>query len=157
MLDSDLAAVYGVETRSLVQAVKRNNKRFPADFVFQLTPQEWDSLRSQFVISKGRGGRRYPPYAFTEHGAVMTANLLNSTEAVAMSVYVVRAFIKLREALAGSKELAKKLADLERKLTARLDVHEKAILRLFSEIRELLNPLPPSEERPKRRIGFHAD
>ena len=156
-MDSDLAAVYGVETRSLVQAVKRNNKRFPADFVFQLTPQEWESLRSQFVISKGRGGRRYPPYAFTEHGAVMAANLLNSTEAVAMSVYVVRAFIKLREALAGSKELAKKLADLERKLTARLDVHEKAILRLFSEIRELLNPLPPSEERPKRRIGFHAD
>ena len=157
MFDSDLAQIYGVETRSLVQAVKRNVHRFPADFMFQLTWQEWRALRSQFVISKGKGGRRYLPYVFTEHGAVMAANLLNSAPAVAMSVYVVRAFIKLREVLSSNKELAKKLADLERKLAVRFDLHEEAIVRLFTEIRGLLNPPPSQSGSPKRRIGFHED
>lgn len=158
MLDSDLAEVYEVETRTLVQAVMRNEQRFPQDFMFRLTPKEWSSLRSQFVISKGRGGRRYLPYAFTEHGAIMAATILNSERAVAMSVYVVRAFVKFRKLLAGDKDLAGKLATLERKLTERLDVHEEAILRLFAEIREILNPpLPPEPEKPRRRIGFHGD
>jgi hypothetical protein len=101
MLDSDLAALYDVETRTLVQALKRNRDRFPADFVFQLTRVEYSLLRSQIVISKrGRGGRRYPPYAFTEHGAVMLASVLNSPQAIETSVFVVRAFVRLRETLA---------------------------------------------------------
>jgi hypothetical protein len=120
--------------------------------MFQLSRNEYASLRSQFVISKGRGGRRYLPYAFTEHGAVMAANVLNSERAVAMSVYVVRAFVKLREAWAENKELAKKLEELERQLTGRLDLHEKAILKLFAQIKDLLNPPPPQPK--KRRIGF---
>lgn len=94
------------------------------------------------------------PYAFTEHGAVMAANVLNSKRAVAMSVYVVRAFVKLREVLAGSSELAKKQDDLERKLTGRLDTHEKAIIELFAQIRRLLKPPPPQPEKTRRRIGF---
>src|SRR5262245_1488338 len=105
ILDVDLARIYGVETRSLVQAIKRNIERFPDDFMVQLSRMEYAALRSQFVISKKRGGRRYLPYALTEHGAVMAANVLNSERAVAMSVYVVRAFVKLREVLAESKKL----------------------------------------------------
>ena len=114
ILDSDLARIYGVDTKSLVQAVKRNSDRFPIDFAFRLSQSEYDSLRSQFVISKGRGGRRYLPYAFTEHGAIMAANVLNSKQAVQMSVLVVRAFVKLRETLATHKELVDKLSELER-------------------------------------------
>ena len=110
---------------------------------------------SQIAISKkGRGGRRKLPYAFTEHGAVMAANVLNSERAVAMSVYVVRAFVKLREVLASTDELAKKLDNLERKLTGRLDTHEKAIIELFAQIRRLLKPPPPQAEPKRRRIGF---
>ena len=116
ILDSDLSAIYGVDTRSLVQAVKRNLERFPSDFAFQLSADEYDSLRSQIVISKGRGGRRYLPYAFTEHGAIMAANMLHSKEAVRMSVFVVRAFVKLRAVLATHKELADKLSELELKV-----------------------------------------
>ena len=154
ILDVDLAAIYGTDTRSLVQAVKRNLQRFPDDFVFQLTAAEDAILRSQIVISKGRGGRRYAPYAFTEHGAVMAANVLNSERAVAMSVYVVRAFVKLREVLASTSELAEKLDALERKLAGRLDVHEKAIIELFAQIRKLLKPPPPQPQPKRRRIGF---
>ena len=127
ILDSDLAKIYGTSTTRLNEQVKRNKNRFPSDFRFELTEPEWKSLISQIAISKkGRGGRRKLPYAFTEHGAVMAANVLNSERAVAMSVYVVRAFVKLREVLASTAELAKKLDTLERKLTGRLDVHEKA-------------------------------
>jgi len=99
ILDADLARVYGVPTRQLNQAIKRNSDRFPDDFAFQLEPQEIAALRSQFVISKGRGGRRYVPIAFTEHGAIMAANVLNSPRAVQMGVFVVRAFVKMREAI----------------------------------------------------------
>lgn len=113
MIDADLARIYGVSTKVFNQAVRRNKHRFPDDFVFQLTQQEASSLRSQSVTSKGRGGRRYFPYAFTEHGAIMAANILNSEEAVAMSVFVVRAFIKMREVMVGNKKLATKLAELE--------------------------------------------
>ncbi|MBI4606290.1 MAG: ORF6N domain-containing protein, partial [Planctomycetes bacterium] len=109
MLDSDLADLYGVETRVLVQGVKRNIARFPKDFLFQLTRPEFHRLRSQFVISNGRGGLRRPPYAFTEHGAVMLASVLNSPVAVATSVHVVRAFLRLRQIAVKYKELARKV------------------------------------------------
>src|ERR1041384_8269257 len=158
IVDSDLAKIYEVTTKALNQAIKRNRERFPEDFVFQLNLKETRDvmrLRSQIVTSKkGQGGLRYLPYAFTEHGAVMAANVLNSERAVAMSVYVVRAFVKLREVLAGTEELAKKLDDLERKLTGRLDTHEKAIIDLFARIRKLLQPPPPKTEPKRRRIGF---
>ena len=124
ILDSDLATIYGVTTKAFNQAVKRNSERFPADFMFRLTADELASLTLQLATQKHRDPR-FLPYAFTEHGAVMAANILNSERAVAMSVYVVRAFVKLREVLASTAELAQKLDILERKLTSRLDVHER--------------------------------
>jgi len=155
ILDSDLAKIYGTSTTRLNEQVKRNKNRFPSDFLFELTEHEWKSLMSQIAISKkGRGGRRKLPYVFTEHGAVMAANVLNSERAVAMSVYVVRAFVKLREVLASTSELAEKLDALERKLAGRLNVHEKAIIELFAQIRKLLKPPPPQPQPKRRRIGF---
>jgi ORF6N domain len=154
ILDSDLAALYLVPTKRLNEQYRRNRKRFPEDFAFQLTAEEANSLRSQIATSSSHGGRRYRPYAFTEYGALMAANILNSPRAVQMSIFVVRAFAKMREALRGTPELAKKLAALEKKLTARLDVHEAAIVQVLQEIMQILNPpLPP--ESPRRRIGFH--
>ena len=155
MLDSDLAEVYGVETRVLVQAVQRNAGRFPADFVFQISEPEWDSLRSQIVISKGRGGRRYRPYVFTEHGAVMAANVLNSKRAAQMSVFVVRAFIQMRAVLSDNRELARKLAALEKELKERLDVHEAAIVAILQRVMDLIDP-PALPEPPKKPIGFQV-
>src|SRR6266480_6232476 len=131
MLDSDLAVLYGVPTKLLNEQYRRNRKRFPEDFAFQLTAKEANSLRSQFATSSSHGGRRYRPYAFTEHGALMAANILNSAQAVQMSIFVVRAFVKMRETLLGTRELAKKLAALEKKLTSRLDVHEAAIVEVL--------------------------
>jgi phage regulator Rha-like protein len=154
MLDRDLAKIYGVETRALIQAIKRNRSRFPADFVIQLSAEEWQSLRSQTVISKAKGGRRYRPYAFTEHGALQAANVLRSARAVQMSVFVIRAFTRMREALRGTPELARKLAALEKKLTARLDVHEAAIVEVLQEVMQILNP-PPLPEPERKKIGFH--
>ncbi|HEY4272849.1 MAG TPA: ORF6N domain-containing protein [Candidatus Udaeobacter sp.] len=156
MLDSDLAQIYGVSTSRFNEAVKRNKERFPADFMFQLTSQENSSLRSQIAtLNTGRGRhRKYLPYAFTEYGALMAANILNSARAVQMSIFVVRAFAKMREALRGTPELARKLAALEKKLTARLDVHEAAIVQVLREVMQILNP-PPQPESPQRRIGFH--
>ncbi len=154
ILDAALAKIYGVTTKRLNEQVKRNFERFPADFMFQLTAQERDALRSQTATSRSHGGRRYVPYVFTEHGAVMAANVLNSERAVAMSVYVVRAFVKLREVLASTEELARKLDDLERKLTSRQNIHEKAIVQLFTQMRDLLRPAPPQPEPKRRRIGF---
>ena len=155
ILDADLAKVYGVTTARLNQQVNRNLKKFPSDFIFRLNRDEFNGLMLQFATSKrGRGGPRKLPYTFTEHGAVMAANVLNSERAVVMSVYVVRAFVKLREVLASNDELAQKLNDLERKLTGRLDIHEKAILQLFAQIRELLRPPPPQPKPKRRRIGF---
>jgi hypothetical protein len=143
ILDTNLAALYDVETRSLLQAVKRNSERFPSDFMFQLTRKEFDSLRSQSVISKGRGGRRYLPYAFTEHGAIMAANVLNSKTAVQASVQVVRAFIRLRQMLASNAELARKLGELESKYDAQFSV-------VFDAIRQLMTPTEPQ----RKQIGF---
>jgi phage regulator Rha-like protein len=149
MLDSDLAELYGVSTSRLNEQVKRNTHRFPADFKFRLTADEVRSLRSQFATSnKGRGGRRYRPYAFTEHGALMVASVLNTRRAVELSVYVVRAFIKLREMLATHRELARKLAQLEK----RMEGHDDEITAIFEAIRQLMEP----EEKPAKRIGFHS-
>ncbi len=157
ILAVDLARIYGVQTKALNQAVKRNAGKFPPDFMFQLTAEEAGRIqvsRSQIVTLKRGTNIKYLPYAFTEHGVVMAANVLNSEQAVTMSVYVVRAFVKLREILADSKELASKLEDLERKLTGRQDVHEKAILQLFSQIRKLLTSPPTQPEQKRKQIGF---
>lgn len=149
MLDMDLAALYGVETRALVQAVKRNLERFPADFMFQLSPQEFGHWRSQIVMSNpgAKMGLRRPPFAFTEHGALQLASVLNSPRAAEMSIVVVRAFVRLREVLATHKDLAAKLRKLER----RLDMSDESIVELYAMIRRLMGPPP---EPPKRRIGF---
>src|SRR6266850_6019148 len=156
MLDSDLAAIYGVSISRFNEAVKRNKNRFPADFMFQLTAEENASLRSQFAILKtGRGRhRKYRPYAFTEYGALMAANVLNSPQAVEMSIFVVRAFAKMREALLASPDLARKLAALEKKLTGRLDVHEAAIVKVLQDLMQILNPPPLPPDPPQRKIGF---
>lgn len=156
ILDADLAAIYGVETKALNRAVKRNAKRFPPDFIFQLTSDEAKALRCQIGTSKkGRGGRRFRPYVFTENGAVMAANVLNSAQAVRMSVFVVRAFVRMRELLSGSRELAAELKKLEAKLTTRLDVHETAIVDVLRRIMQLLDP-PPAPPVPEKSMGFHT-
>jgi len=155
ILDADLAKLYGVPTKAFNRQVKRNAQKFPDDFMFQLTPAEFESLRCQIGTSNKRGGRRFLPYAFTENGAIMAANVLNSPEAVRMSVFVVRAFVKMRELLGGTKELARQLADLEKKLTARLDGHEIAIVDVLRQIMEILDP-PTPPEAPRRQIGFHV-
>jgi hypothetical protein len=157
ILDSDLARIYGVPTKVLNQAVKRNLKRFPDDFLFRLSFDELENLRSQIVTSSFHGGHRYLPYAFTENGAIMAANVLNSPAAVRMSVFVVRAFVQMRDLLGGTKELARQLADLEKKLTARLDVHESVIVDVLRRVMEILDPPPPPPDPPRRRIGFHVE
>ena len=149
MLDSDLAALYGVSTKQLVQQLRRNEGRFPADFAFQLTRREYASFRSHEPAPVGRGGRRHLPFIFTEHGAIMLATVLNSPTAIEASVRVVRAFVHLREMLASNKDLASKLAELER----RLGGHDKAIKSLFDAIKQLLEP--PETEQERREIGFH--
>ncbi len=145
MLDTDLAELYGVETRVLVQAVKRNIERFPSDFMFQLTKEEDELLRSHSVISKtGRGGRRYLPYAFTEQGVAMLSGVLHSPRAVQVNVAIMRTFVKLREMLTTHKGLAQKLEALEKKYDRQFKV-------VFDAIRQLMGP----EEPPKQqRIGF---
>jgi hypothetical protein len=157
ILDDDLARIYGVETGALNRAVLRNRKRFPNDFMFQLSSEEFENLKCQFGISSSHGGRRKLPFAFTENGAIMAANVLNSPEAVRMSVFVVRAFVQMRDLLGGTKELAKQLAALEKKLTARLDGHEVAIIEVLRRVMDILDPPPPSPEPPRRRIGFHVE
>jgi hypothetical protein len=160
MLDADLAELYGVETKRFNEQVRRNSERFPEDFMFQLTAEEFanlrcqsgtSSLRSQIATSNnpvgnpaGRGGRRHLPYAFTEHGAIMAASVLNSPRAVEASVQVVRAFVQLRQMLASNAELSGKLAALEKKY----DIKFRAV---FEAIRELMTPSDPKKKRP---IGF---
>jgi hypothetical protein len=174
ILDADLARVYGVTTGALNQAVKRNRERFPLDFVFQLAPEEVANLKSQIVISSSanrsqiatasedsnrsqivtgsHGGRRKLPYAFTEYGAFQAANVLNSDRAVQMGVFVVRAFVKMRETLVAHRELAEKLAELERNLVARLDLHDSLIAGIIKELHKLANPPEP----PRKQIGFQV-
>jgi phage regulator Rha-like protein len=157
MLDSDLASIYGVEAKALNRAVKRNRDRFPKDFVFQLTGQEFKLLRRQFgTLKSGRGQhRKYLPYAFTEHGAIMAANVLNSARAVQMSVFVVRAFLKMRTLLGDKRELAKQLAALEKELKQRLDVHEAAIVTILQRVMDIIDPPSLPSPPPKPRIGFN--
>lgn len=183
ILDADLAAIYGVPTKVFNQAVKRNRKRFPADFMFQLQPQEVKILTSQIAMSSAGGNRsqivtasaiparsrsqfvtlkrgqniKYLPHAFTEHGAVMAANILRSPRAVQMSVFVVRAFIMMREQLLDRAELEKRLAQIEKALTG----HDAALRDLYQKIRPLLLPAlsraeGPPPEPPRKQIGFHA-
>lgn len=151
ILDEDLAELYGVEVRRLNEQVHRNMERFPGDFMFRLTPEENKSLRSQNAALKtGRGQhRKYMPYAFTEHGALMAASVLNSPRAVEMSVYVVRAFVRLREMLGAHRQLAAKLAELEKKVGA----HDEALKTIIDAIKQLM--APPS--KPKRKIGFAGE
>jgi hypothetical protein len=168
MLDADLAQLYGVETRAVVQAVKRNAGRFPSDFMFQLDADEWESLRSQTVISNaagvgvGRGGRRTAPYAFTEQGVAMLSSVLSSERAVAVNIEIMRTFVRVRELAATHQDLAKRLAELEMK-TEGLELTHDAFSRntrnqlkqVFEAMRELMTPPDP----PKRPIGFvtHED
>ena len=146
MLDADLAGLYGVETRVLVQAVKRNLERFPEDFMFQLSREEFAVLRSQSVTSSDWGGRRYPPYAFTEQGVAMLSSVLRSQRAIQVNIEIMRAFIRLRQMLASHAELARKLDALEKKYDAQFkDV--------FEAIRQLMAP----PERKRRAIGFRKE
>jgi hypothetical protein len=162
--DKDLAELYGVPTKRLNEQVRRNRGRFPEDFVFQLTEAETGALRSQnaTAATEKSGMRsqnataskrnvRYRPYAFTEHGAIMAATILNSPRAVEVSVFVVRAFVKLRQLALTHKELAAKLNDLERKVAG----HDGALRQLVATIRQLMEP--PPDEKPKRRFGFARD
>ena len=146
MLDSDLAKIYGVTTKRLNEQFRRNIERFPKDFAFRLTNQELAILRSQFATASKRN-IRHVPIAFTEHGALMLGNILNSRTAVEASIRVVRAFVWIREQLAANKELSQKLNELE----SRVGEHDSAISNLFEAIRQLLNPM----EKPQREIGFH--
>lgn len=158
LLDEDLAVLYGVETRRINEQVRRNAERFPADFMFQLSREEYAALISQFATSKpGRGGRRKLPLAFTEHGAIMAATVLNSPRTVEVSIYVVRAFVRLREALSSNQELAAKRDALEQK-TELLSLQHKTfagstraqLKQVFEAIRQLMTPPDP----PRRPIGF---
>lgn len=175
ILDSDLARLYGVTAKRLNEQVKRNRDRFPADFMFQLTAKESAASRSQIATNSLQGldpkgdktnwsqiattsrkhrGIVYRPYAFTEHGAIMAANVLNSPRAVQMSVFVVRAFLKMRALLGDKRELAKQLALLEKELKQRLDIHEAAIVTVLQRVMDIIDPpgLPPGPDKPK--IGF---
>lgn len=148
MLDSDLARVYGVTTKRLKEQFRRNAKRFPGDFAFLLTNQEFANLRSQIATSSLHGGHRYLPIAFTEHGALMLASVLNSPVAIEASIRVVRAFVLMREQLAAHKELAHKLSELEKHVSG----HDAAIQNLFEAIRQLVEPPLPEN---RKQIGFH--
>jgi phage regulator Rha-like protein len=155
MLDSDLAALYGVETKALKRSVNRNRVRFPSDFMFQLTAEEYDSLRRQIGTLKRGQHAKYLPYVFTEHGAIMTATILNTPRAVQMSVFVVRAFLKMRAVLSNSRELTRKLAALEKDLKERLDVHEAAIVTILQRVMDIIDP-PAQPEPPQKHIGYHV-
>jgi hypothetical protein len=149
LLDARLADLYGVATKVLVQAVKRNVDRFPQDFMFQLNKHELAALRSQIVTSKasGRGGARYAPYVFTEQGVAMLSSVLNSRRAIAINVEIMRVFVRIREAVGVNRELALKFAELERKVAS----HDKSIAGIFEAIRHLMES--PSG-KSGRRIGF---
>jgi hypothetical protein len=176
ILDADLAVLYGVSTKRLNEQFRRNRKRFPDDFAFQLTAEEASSLRSQFATaslapssirsqiatssgkspilrsqiatSSSHGGRRYRPWAFTEHGALQAANILNSANAVHMSVFVIRAFVKMREQLATNAAILKRLAEIDKELL----VHDSALRDIYQKLLPLLSPPP---DPPPRKIGFH--
>lgn len=146
ILDADLARLYDVETRVLVQAVKRNIRRFPEDFMFQLSKEEFDNLRSQSVTSNW-GGRRYPPYAFTEQGVAMLSSVLHSDLAITVNIAIMRAFVQLREIISSNTKLARRLEELEQKYDTQFKI-------VFEAIRELMKPSEPGKKRP---IGFEVE
>ena len=148
LLDSDLAQLYGVTTGNLNKAVNRNRDRFPSDFMFRLTTEEAEHLIFQIGISKGRGGRRHRPYAFTEQGVAMLSSILNSETAVKVNVAIMRAFVRLRQTLETNRELARKFSELER----RVGKHDEEIAAILEAIRQLM----ASPEKPRREIGFHV-
>ena len=148
LLDSDLATLYGVTTGNLNKAVSRNRDPFPSDFTFQLSAEEAEDLIFQIGRSKGRGGRRHRPYAFTEQGIAMLSSVLNSDRAIKVNIAIMRAFVKLRQMLATNRELARKFSELER----RVGKHDEEIAAILEAIRQLMTPL----EKPRREIGFHV-
>ena len=151
MLDADLAVLYGVTTKRFNEQIKRNLKRFPDDFMFRLTSEEFVNLRSQIATSSAQhGGRRYPPQVFTEHGAIMAATVLSSEQAIEASLFVVRAFVQLRELLASNKELARRLDELERRIERKLQSHDQAITGLIKTLRQMMAP----DATRKNPIGF---
>ncbi|MES2049437.1 MAG: ORF6N domain-containing protein [Pseudomonadota bacterium] len=161
LLDVDLAELYGVQTKVFLQAVKRNLNRFPSDFMFQLDAEEWQILRSQSVTSSSKhGGRRYAPYAFTEQGVAMLSSVLNSPQAIAVNIEIMRAFVRLREVIVSNKELAQRLDELEYKadlMELKHDTFEHntrvQLKQVFEAIRELMTPPEPAPVK-KRSIGF---
>lgn len=163
MLDEDLARLYGVETKALNQAVRRNADRFPDDFMFQLSSDEWDALRSQSVTSNaGRGGRRYPPYAFTQEGVAMLSGVLNSPQAITVNVEIMRAFVRFRVFLSNHEELSGRLRDLELRFERKSNQQDQNVRMLVEAMRQLREEVrksipPPFSPPTKRRIGFHQD
>ena len=149
MLDSDIAELYGVETKVLVQAVKRNIDRFPKDFMFQLTADQYKILRSQFVTSNW-GGRRYPPYVFTEQGVAMLSSVLKSKQAIKVNIAIMRAFVELRKFLYSNDKLAVKLNELEKETKKRFEEHQKQISLIFEAIKQLIK----DDSKPKKQVGF---
>jgi hypothetical protein len=149
MLDSDLAALYGVETKALLRAVKRNIERFPRDFMFQLNRDEFDNLRCQFGTSSSWGGRRYAPFAFTEQGVAMLSSVLKSPRAVAVNIDIMRAFVRLRQLLASNAALARRLDELEKKYDAQFKI-------VFEAVRQLMTPRPAqaADRLPSRHAGI---
>jgi ORF6N domain len=153
MLDEDLADLYGVETKRLVQQVKRNLKRFPGDFMFQLSKDEAETLRSQIATSNyGRGGRRYAPYVFTEQGVAMLSGVLRSDRAIAVNIEIMRAFVELRRVAGSFEELQKRLDQMELDIGARLSEHDEQLHQIFEALRQLIAP-PPSAKHP---VGFRV-
>lgn len=150
VLDGDVAKLYGVPTKRLNEAVQRNRERFPADFCFQLTNEEFAALRSQIATSSGRGGRRYPPRVFTEHGALMAASVLSSQRAVEMSLYLVRAFVQMREAFLANTTILKRLAEIDRRLIE----HDSVLHEVIERLQPLLDA-PEVDDETKPKIGFH--
>ncbi len=150
ILDADLAEIYEVETKTINRAVTRNQNRFPEDFTFKLSKEEWKNLRFQIgTSSSAHGGRRHPPRVFTEHGALMASTILRSEKSTAMSLFIIRAFVKLREELTTNQEIFKRLAEIDKSLLN----HDSALRDLYQKILPLLTPPP---DPPKREIGFKA-
>jgi hypothetical protein len=153
MLDEDLADLYGVETKRLVEQVKRNLERFPEDFMCQLSKQEAEALRSQIATSKtGRGGRRYSPYVFTEQGVAMLSSVLRSKRAIAVNIEIMRAFVELRRVASSFAVLQERLETLEQEMAGRLDQHDEQLAQIFKVLHQLITP----PRRPKRPIGFRV-
>lgn len=155
MLDRDLAELYGVATGRLNEQVKRNKRRFPSDFMYQLTKDEVVNLMSQNAISSW-GGVRKLPYVFTEQGVAMLSSVLNSNRAIEVNIQIMRAFVRIRELIVSHKDLQRKIEDLEKKVTEKFGIHDEQFAIVFQAFEELKKTLQPSE-RPKRRIGFHRD